>query len=41
LLELLNEDKIQVKKFFEEHDLDFAYIYNDGTSFRCNAFYKL
>ncbi len=41
LLELLNEDKINVKKFLEEHDLDFAYIYKDWTSFRCNAFYKL
>jgi len=41
LLELLNEDKVGVKKFLEEHDLDFAYIYKDWTSFRCNAFYKL
>jgi len=41
LLELLNEDKVNVKKFLEEHDLDFAYVYKDWTSFRCNAFYKL
>jgi len=41
LLELLNEDKVHLKKFLEDHDLDFAYIHSDGTSFRVNAFYKL
>jgi len=41
LLELLNEDKESVKKFLDEHDLDFAYMYENWTSFRVNAFYKL
>ncbi len=41
LLELLNENKDNLKKFMEHHDLDFAYMYQWWTSFRVNAFFKL
>ncbi len=41
LLELLKEDKETAKKFLNEHDLDFAYMYKNWTSFRVNAFYRL
>lgn len=39
--ELLNNNQVNIKKFNEWHDLDFAYIYKDSMSFRVNAFYKL
>lgn len=41
LLELLNENKEEIKHFIDNKDIDFAYLYEDWTSFRVNAFYKI
>lgn len=41
LLELVNNDQVKAKKFLEEKDMDFTYIYRDWISFRVNAFVKL
>ena len=41
LLKLMNENQERVKEFFKKKDADFAYIADDGTSFRVNAFFKL
>jgi Tfp pilus assembly ATPase PilU len=41
LLELMNNNEERVKSFFKKKDADFAYITEDGTSFRVNAFMKL
>jgi len=41
LLKLMNENQERVKEFFKKRDADFAYTYDDGTSFRVNAFFKL
>lgn len=38
---LMNENEERVKEFFKKKDEDFAYITDDGTSFRVNAFFKL
>lgn len=41
LLELLNDNKEAAREFLEKKDIDFAYIHEDGTPFRVNAFFKL
>lgn len=41
LLELMNNNQERVKEFFRKKDADFAYIFEDWTSFRINAFFKL
>jgi len=41
LLELLKEDKDLVKKFLDTKDYDFAYVFENWTSFRVNAFFKM
>jgi len=41
LLELLKEDKELVKSFLEKKDYDFAYVFENWTSFRVNAFFKM
>jgi len=40
-MELLRGDEKKFKEFFEKHDMDFAYVSNDGTPFRVNGFFKL
>lgn len=39
--ELMNWNNLNLEKFLKQRDIDFAYIYNENTSFRVNAFYKL
>jgi len=41
LMELLQHDEEKLSEFSKEKDMDFAYLHDDGTSFRINAFYKL
>lgn len=41
LSELMNSNQERVKEFFKKKDADFAYMADDGTSFRVNAFFKL
>jgi len=41
ILELLNDNKEAAKEFLDTKDMDFAYVYDDGTPFRINAFFKL
>lgn len=41
LSELLLWNTELIDKFLRGHDLDFAFLHNDGTSFRVNAFFKM
>jgi len=41
LLKIMNENKERVREFMTKKDADFAYIAEDWTSFRVNAFFKL
>lgn len=41
LLELYNDNKEAAREFLEKKDADFAYVHEDGTPFRVNAFFKL
>ncbi len=40
LLELVRDNKEEAKKFLNEKDMDFTYIYRDWISYRVNAFFK-
>lgn len=39
--ELFDHNEFNIKKLYEWHDIDFAYIHESWTSFRINWFYKL
>lgn len=39
--ELLNWDKRMIEDFMNNRDIDFAYLNDDGTSFRVNWFFKM
>ncbi len=41
LLELMNNNQERAKEFFKKKDADFAFIAEDNTSFRVNAFFRL
>ena len=41
LLNLMNHNEERAREFLKTRDADFAYIFEDGTSFRVNAFFKL
>lgn len=38
---LLRKNEKLIKKFYDNKDLDFSFVSSSGTSFRCNAFYRL
>lgn len=40
-LEMFKDDTRRLEEFHTKRDVDFAYMANDGTSFRVNGFFKL